>query len=295
MYSDDLSSNADQVPPLAAPAKVIEDGRGWQARLSLGYQHRGNRTVLAERHRQGPLAIQRSFHPEGPVCHNYLLHPPGGIVGGDQLQIGVDVSPRAHALITAPGAAKIYRSAGPIAGIKQTLRLAPGATLEWLPQENILFPGARVELQTRIELSPGSRFIGWEVHCLGRPVIGEAFNEGHALLGLELYRDQRPLLVERLRVAGEQSLNGAAGLRGHPITATLIATPATREHLSLALDHLQTEHDTLCAATLVDDVLLIRHLGNDAAVATRQLRELWALLRKPLLGVGPCPPRIWAT
>jgi len=268
---------------------------GWQARLVLGYQRRGARTVLAERRRHGPLAVQRSFHPEGAVCHNYLLHPPGGVVGGDGLQIDVQLDPGAHALITTPGAAKFYRSAGPVATVQQQLRLASGATLEWLPQENILFPGAHVKMQTRIELQRHSRFLGWELHCLGRPVIGECFDSGHALLGLELFRDQRPLLIERLRITAAADLDGAAGLRGHPVSATLIATPASRDQLTLVQAYLTDEAEILASTTLIDDVLLLRVLAHDAARATRILRGAWALLREPLLGIPACPPRIWAT
>lgn len=267
---------------------------GWQARLSLGYQRRGDKTVLAERQRHGPLSIQRSFYPEPNICHNYLLHPPGGIVGGDRLDIQVDVGCAAHALITTPGAAKLYRSAGPLARVQQTLTVQPGATLEWLPQENILFPGANVGLQTRINLHADSRFIGWELHCLGRPAINERFAHGHALLGLQLYRQQQPLLLECLRVNGD-NLDGPAGLRGQPIIATLLATPAKPEHLARCRTALQAQADSGFVATLIDDLLILRYLGDDSAHAANTLRSLWELLRQPLLGVAPCRPRIWAT
>jgi urease accessory protein len=292
---------SSQLPPAASAAakpatsSSASSTGGWHATLSLGYQRRGGRTVLAERHRHGPLTVQRSFYPEGAVCHNYLLHPPGGVVGGDRLDISVNVAPGAHALITTPGATKLYRSAGPLAMLQQTLRVQPQATLEWLPQENILFPGANVALQTRVELQPGSRFIGWEMHCLGRPVINERFDSGHALLGLALLRAQRPLLLERLRVHGQQGLNGPAGLRGHPISATLLATPANKADLALCQQLLAAQPDSNIAATLIDDLLIVRHLGNDSAHAAKLLRQLWEILRQPLLGIAPCRPRIWAT
>ena len=61
---------------------------GWQAGLGLGLSRRADRTVLADRCRHGPLAVQRAFYPEGTPCHVYLLHPPGGVVGGDVLVRG---------------------------------------------------------------------------------------------------------------------------------------------------------------------------------------------------------------
>ena len=62
----------------------------WQGRISLGFESRNQQTFLTERQHHGPLLVQRPFYPEGPVCHVYLIHPPGGVVGGDQLEISVD-------------------------------------------------------------------------------------------------------------------------------------------------------------------------------------------------------------
>src|SRR6185369_6129537 len=98
--------------------------------------------------------------PEGPrVCHVYLLHPPGGMVGGDELAVDVVVAADAHALLTTPAAAKVYRTNGAPVRQTQRLRVADGGTLEWLPQETILYDGARATLDTRVELARGARFI----------------------------------------------------------------------------------------------------------------------------------------
>ena len=113
---------------------------GWQARLDLGFEQRAGRTVLAHKRQFGPLTVQRPFYPEGGPCHLYVLHPPGGVVGGDRLAVSVLVAEGAHALITTPGAAKFYRSAGPRADVVQRLSVDAGGALEWFPQENILFP-----------------------------------------------------------------------------------------------------------------------------------------------------------
>jgi urease accessory protein len=274
----------------------IPDSSGWQASLSLGYQARGPRTVLAHRRRSGPLTIQRAFYPEGPVCHSYLLHPPGGIVGGDQLQIDVQVESGAHALIATPGAAKFYRSAGATAIVQQRITVEAGASLEWLPQENILFPGAEVQMKTRIDLAAGSRFFGWEIHCLGRPVIAERFSHGRADLGLEIWTEGRPLLVERLRLFDEHDLNGAAGLRGKAVIATLIAGGADAGVLAIAQRYLEQCSDgNHAAATRLDDLLVVRFLGDDTNNTLTLLRGLWMLLRPQIIGLQASPPRIWAT
>lgn len=278
---------------LSAPAPTPTDG-GWQASLALEFERRGNRTVLTHRRQRGPLAVQRSFYPEGEPCHLYLLHPPGGVVGGDRLEIQAGVGSGAHALVTTPGAAKFYRSAGARAQQIQTLNVAAGGCLEWLPQENILFPGANARLATDVQLHGDARFVGWELHCLGRPANDEAFHTGHADFGLRLERDGRPLFCDRLTLTGGQDLGRPTGLRGHPVCATLVATGA-------GPDAIPTARDAIDAATAeigitgMDDILVARYLGDSTERARHCFVAIWQALRPLLLGREACVPRIWAT
>src|SRR5687768_5578343 len=85
----------------------------WQARLELAFEKRTDKTVVAHRRHSGPLTIQKPFYPEpAGVCHVYLLHPPGGVAGGDRLELDVAVAAGAHVLITTPAAGKFYRCDG---------------------------------------------------------------------------------------------------------------------------------------------------------------------------------------
>lgn len=267
---------------------------GWQAALRLGFRLRHGRTVLADRERIGPLSVQRPFYPEGDACHVYLLHPPGGVVGGDGLDLEVDVGPGAQALLTTPGATKFYRSTGGLAHQAQTLTVAEGAGLEWLPQENIFFPGARVHQSTRIALADDARLIGWECQCLGRPVIGEVFDDGLLDSGVRLERAGRQVVVERLRITPDAAVR-AAILRGRPVSATLLATPAGDEELATCRRLLQVDDDDCAAVTLLDDVLVARYLGHSVARARQLFTRAWQQLRPAVIGRDASPPRIWAT
>ena len=83
---------------------------GWQGRLQLDYRLDGRRTVGRDSH-HGPLRVLKSLHPEGPgTCHHVLVHPPGGLAGGDRLELAVTLGEGAHALVTTPGATRFYRS-----------------------------------------------------------------------------------------------------------------------------------------------------------------------------------------
>ena len=277
-----------------APVNLPDVQAGWRAELDLRFVARADKTVLAERRRIGPLAVQRPFYPEGAPCHVYLLHPPGGVVGGDTLDIDIRCEADSHALIPAPGATKFYRSAGAWAFQRQRLQVGENATLEWLPHENILFPGARLDLRTTIDLAPGARLLAWEINCLGRPVINESFDQGDALFGLDLRRDGRPVIRERLRV-DPGLLSDISGLRGAPVNATLLASNAGQSHCDMLQTRCESLADAAAGVTLCDDILVLRYLGASTAECHQLFRQARELLRPQTLGVAPNAPRIWAT
>jgi len=260
----------------------------WEADLRLALRHDGARTVLASRAHRGPLVVQRPFYPEDDVCHLILVHPPGGIVSGDHLNLSVDARGGAHALVTTPAATKFYRArAGGAAHLVQRLDL-DDARLEWLPQETIVFDGAQPRACTQVHLTARSRFVGWEILCLGRPASGERFANGSIHQDFEVWRDEAPVLLDHLRLDGDTGADAPWGLAGRSVLGTLIATPATADDV-----HAARETDTAC--TLVDGVLMARTLGDGAAVVRRRLHRLWQRLRPSILGREALAPRIWAT
>ncbi|HBR97946.1 MAG TPA: urease accessory protein, partial [Gammaproteobacteria bacterium] len=190
---------------------------------------------------------------------------------------------------------KFYRSNGDTARQTQRLRVDAGATLEWLPQDNIVFPGAVVASDTRIELHASARFIGWEVHCLGRPANHERFDQGQFRAQLQLLRDGQPLLWERLQVAAEPDLDALAGLRGHPVNATLVATGADASLLEAIQSNWSAIDSGGIGHTLLDDILVSRLLCHSTEQTHRVLTAIWAWLRPRLLGRKACHPRIWST
>ena len=278
--------NAQLAPPLN-PAD-------WQAELQLGFTARAGRTVLTHRLHRGPLLVQRPFYPEGSVCHVYLIHPPGGIAGGDHLQLRAELGSESHALITTPAATKFYRAApGRLAVLHQHLQLH-GATLEWLPQETIFFDQAEARTTTRVDLDARSRFIGWELSCYGRQASNLRFINGRLHQNLELWREGKPLLLDHLRIEGSGPMQNAMwGLQGLSALGSLIAFPATAAEV-VAVRALPLTAGKL-SCTLVDGVLLCRALCAESAELKQLLLQVWQCLRRRLLGREAVLPRIWAT
>lgn len=280
----------------------IAEKQGWKAELNLSFKGSERKTVLSHRTQFGPLTVQRPFYPEGDVCHLYLLHPPGGVVGGDELHINVDTTDKAHALITTPGATKFYRSTGSLAKQIQTLRVADECQLEWFPQENIFFDGTHSQLTTRVELSQSARFIGWEINCYGRPAASELFNSGRVISCFQLYRDDKPLLLDRLLIDDQRALVGASSLNQYPCFGTFVATNVNtdllqkaRESVALFEGELEQSKQTQIGLTLLDDVLVVRCLANNAEQISHALKVIWSAIRPDVLGKDACHPRIWST
>lgn len=263
---------------------------GWRASLDLQFRRDPDRTVLHSARHTGPLTIQRPFYPEEETCHLYLLHPPGGIVGGDELDIRVSLEEESHALITMPGASKFYRSKGPQAHLRQHFRLAANSTLEWLPQDTLFFPGARARLHNVFHLHESSRLFAWELFCLGRPVMGETFSTGEINNRLEIWREGTPLLIERLHLS-EGDLSAVAG---QPWVGTLLFYPADNDMLDEVREKL-TPLATFAGASLTHALLTIRFLSDDNLICQRTMRAVWQAVRPRLLNKLPHPPRIWLT
>lgn len=270
-----------------------ESGRpGWEAHLQLGFIAINGKTVLKHRSHRGPLVVQRPFYPEDGVCHVYLLHPPGGVVAGDRLAIDIAVAQDGAALLTTPAAGKFYRSAGDLARQSVSMTVAGGAALEWLPQETIIYEGARLKSEMRIELDAGARFIGWDMLAFGRPAAQEGFNYGTAGLSWHISRAGKPFYLERLQLDAE-AFTARWGLNGCSACGTLFACPAPPQTLE-TVRQLIGEQQGL-GVTRIDDMLVCRGIDARADRLRHFFQQIWTAIREDVVGRGAQPPRIWAT
>ena len=276
------------------PAHTALFTPSWHAELELGYGRFGDSTRPVMRRHQGPLRVQKHLYAEGPqVCQHIIVHPPGGIAGGDRLDLCANVGKDAWAQLTSPGAAKWYRAASP-AYQQLELRVEAGATLEWLPQETIVFSAAQAELTTHIELQGDARLCYWDMVALGRPASGERFDLGHFQSHLDIRRDGQWLWHERQRImGGDGLLDSPIGLDGKPVFATLLMTGEASSELLEVCRNLQ--NPVRGNLTQLPGLLVARCLADEALHARAWLIELWTLLRPALLGREAVAPRIWST
>ena len=276
----------------------------WHGRLALDYRTdaSGARTLAHDRH-DGPLRVLKALYPEGDgICHHVLVHPPGGIVGGDRLDIAVDVGAGAHALITSAGAARFYRSDEQPAAQSARLRLHGGARLEWLPLETIAFPGCRAGNQVQFDLAPGAQCLGWDLLALGLPAADQAFDSGW----IEQQLHWPGVWLERGRIAGNdtQLLGSPLGLAGQRALGTLWFashapwSAAGRDGLLDAARDLASQHQlaALAGATAFDArLVLLRVLAPRVEPLFELLREVRAAWRRRAWQLDAAPPRVWRT
>jgi urease accessory protein len=286
---------------------------GWRATLDLELQNLDGVARVTQRRHSGPLLVQRAFYPErgsrasvsasvsstpqpmSEPCHVYIIHPPGGLASGDRLELRATVGCGAHALLTTPAAGKFYRrgTAG-AARLSQCLRV-DGGVLEWLPQENIFYPNAAAQLASVVHLSTGARFIGWEIACFGLPASARTLESGEVRQSFELWRDGRPMLLERLNI-NQAALSARWGLADHPAIGTWLGSPAGPAELQTARAVIETAcGGSTVACTLVDEVLVCRALGNRADHLKQVFIDLWHALRPAFTGRVAVAPRVWTT
>ena len=263
----------------------------------LSFERRGSRTVLAARRHDGPLMVQKPLYPEGDeVCHAIVVYPPAGIAGGDELRLTVDVGAEACVLLTTPGAGKWYRSAGPRARQRIVFDIGPGACLEWLPQETIIFDGALGELSADVRLAGDGCFVGWEILCFGRTGSGERFSQGEFRLRTTIERESRPLWLERARLdGGGAGLDAAPVLAGQPVAGTLVAASLQLDNRALTACRELKPTSGDGAVTLLPGLLVGRYLGDSTEAAKNYFTQLWRVLRPAVAGRTAKEPRIWST
>jgi len=270
----------------------------WRAHLMLDFARRGARTVLVGNRHSGPLRVQKSLYPEDKaLCHAIVLHPPAGIVGGDILEISVNLAENSEALLTTPGAGKWYRSAGLHASFSQKLQIGAGALCEWLPQETLIFDGAKGKQSTTIDLTADARFIGMEMLCFGRTASGERFSQGDFSMHTRITRDGQPLWLERGQISGSSPLlNSPIGLATEPVVGTMWAVgEAVNEALRDACHVISPQVGTGGLTLLPGGVLLARWLGPACEPGRDWFARLWSVLRPVLGGREAMIPRIWNT
>ncbi len=256
----------------------------------LAFANRDNRNSIVERYASAPVRILTPSI-QGGIPEAVLANTSGGIAGGDTSHVDILVAQNAQALVTGQAAEKIYRSIDMPASIRTVIKIEDGSTLEYLPQESILFDGAKLNRAVNISLGARSCLLLSEMFVLGRWAMNEDFTRGIFLDRWSIDVAGQPIWREGLRVEGGlSSLSSSLGFANARALATIFYAGANAaEVLGLARDVI----GPMGGATIVRGMLVVRMLGNEAGMLKQQLGEIISIIRAAALGRPAEVPRVW--
>ncbi|MDB5375440.1 MAG: Urease accessory protein UreD [Belnapia sp.] len=265
--------------------------------FELGFATSARGTVLRHLFQQAPLRILFPDPEPGEPPTAALLNCAGGLAGGDALRQAVTLEAGAQATLSTAAAEKIYRSLGPETRIETRLSLGAGAWLEWLPQETILFDGARMDRRMRAELAPGARLLAAEMLVFGRAARGETMATGSVFDAWRLHGPDGLLWADALAL-DPASLAAPFGFAGAEALATLLLAAPGEADATLTgwRDLLRGLPEYAPGAMTIPrpGLLLARWLGRATAVR-RAAGAAIVALRAAALGQPPRLPRLWTT
>jgi urease accessory protein len=266
--------------------------------LTFDKHGKAGATRIARLHQAAPL---RALFPETcrmdlPVAA--LTATCGGFTGGDSMTTRIEIGESAAAMVVAQAAEKLYRAKDGETRIDIDLRVDAGGWLEWLPQETILFDGARMRRNNRIALDGDAGLLAGEILVFGRAARGERMNRGLVHDGWSIRRDGTLAWADRFHAEDDMlaaALEHPAALAGVRAAAMLIhAGRDAPVRLPLVREVMDAEPPGLrCAATVVNGVLIARWLALDALDLRPSFAAAWTVLRNAH-GLAPHLPTFWS-
>jgi urease accessory protein len=273
-------------------------------RLDFARDELAGRTVLAASRQEPPLKVVRGFALEDGAALVHLHNVSGGVLGGDRLELAVHVGAVACAQITTTGATRIYRAreAAPAAVQSNDVAVGENGLLEYLPDALIPFAGARFSQRTTIRLARGAGLFWWEILAPGREARGEVFEYESVELKTDLLAMERPIAVERVRLAPKNyNLRSLARLGTYRTWATFYVCrvglePGTwreaERELREIVEGLNHRGDTLWGiSTLMAHGLVIRCVARRGRDVLPGLHTIWSAAKQRLYGRAAVPPR----
>jgi len=144
-----------------------------------------------------PYKLLKSTHDQEGRCILPVLHTAGGLVGGDLLELEVNLEKNSKVLLTTSSAQKVYGSVG-ISKInpkgifskqKNLIKILDHSHLEYLPQETIIFANGLYDQNLKVSISETSSFLFSDLIRLGRSSSGESIESGVFRSKLEIIRN----------------------------------------------------------------------------------------------------------
>jgi urease accessory protein len=215
-----------------------------------------------------------------------VVNTAGGIAGGDRFGLDVSVGDGARLTVTTVAAEKVYRSLGPESDIRVRLTIGPNAKLTWLPQETIVFDGARLARTIDVDVADDAALVLMEILVLGRAAMGETMRRGSVFDRWRVRRGEKLVFAEALRLDGAiaERLAAPAVAAGGAAVATLLAMPCDEARLAAVRE--RTDWRGEAALSAWNGLAVGRFVAKDGAALRHDVVTMLGAL-------GTALPRSW--
>lgn len=306
MNSEELGAS---VPELASfqdePLQMKSGTVGKTGFLRLGFERRGNQTILADLERRAPYLAQRALYYDSEMpslACVFLITTTGCVLQGDRLALDISLGPRAEAHITTQSATKIHTMDANYAAQTQTISLADDAYLEFLPDSLIPHREARFISNTRISIAPSATLLFSEIIQPGRKHHrpDECFGATVLSISTSAARpDQRNMFTERLLIEPQRYAMRQTGVMDSfdVFANVILCTPldkADRIYARVEADVDLEDGVAFGACRLPNDAgLVYKVLGRETAQVKAKVREFWGVVRSEVTGAALPSPFLW--
>jgi urease accessory protein len=217
--------------------------------------------------------------PQRGTLEAVLINTAGGVTGGDRFSTSVTAHENARINVTTQAAERIYRAPSSDAGqMINQIEVAKGAQLFWLPQETILFEGARLRRSLDVKIDPDATFLMVEPLVFGREASGETLDACSIQDRVSISSQGSPLYLDHIKLDGDLTgqLARAAVANGERAMASVILVhPHAKQMLPACRDMLP---QTAGASLPSETVLVVRLLARDSFELRNDLLPILKLL-----------------
>jgi urease accessory protein len=255
------------------------------SRIAFKFERGGTR--LDRLFQSGAAKIRLPLVEAGDPLQGVLINTAGGLTGGDRMSAEVTLGAKCHAVVTTQACEKIYRASSGNAETRTNLSLAENARLDWLPQETILFDGARLVRRLEADLATGAELLLVEATIFGRSARGETIRSGLFTDRWRVRREGRLIFADDLRFdwADADLLNRSAVLAGTAAMATILFVTEEPARCLAALREILGDAGGVSAW---NGKLLARLTATTGAALRQSLIPVLAALRN-----GVSLPKFW--
>lgn len=266
----------------AHPAQIAERSHG-TARLS--FRRADPWTRLEGLHQAG--SAKAFVHPVAHGPDVVFLNTSGGMTGGDRLSYALTLGEGCRVTATTQTAERAYRSREGVAEVEVRHEVGPGAHLDWLPQETILFDHSALARRTEVSLERDASCLLLEAVILGRAAMGEVVRTVDLADRRRVMRQGVPVLYEPLTLGTGALQAGLGVLQGARAFASLALVAKGAEARLAAVRAVLDEPGVNAGASGFDGRLTLRLMAADGWPLRRQILRVLEVLRD-----GPLP-RVW--